>query len=184
VLLTSTPPDWLNILQELYPAISFQCNWSASCSDPFQDVDWVLFHGSSHWMQEHTPLWSHRPMLGSFTLSDASVGAPTDSNLFVSSIAVGSVVDGVWHFHVPDDCRALPAPSMYERHLSHMLDPATRFPSGCSRLLVSSLPSDNFLPVHLLHRPVKCRSIFSLGGWLIDPSLRLNWGGRSTFCLL
>jgi len=167
VLLTFTPPEWLNIIQELYPAISFQCNWPASCSDPFQDADWVLFHGSLHWMQEHTPLWPHRPMLGSFTRSDASVGAPTDSHLCVSSVTVGSVADGVWHFHVPNDCCALPVPSMYERRLSHILDPATRFPSGCSRPSVSSFPSDGFLSVHQLHHPVKCRSIFSLGRWVI-----------------
>jgi hypothetical protein len=170
VIITAAVVPLVPLLQDYCPGIRFLVSESALTPSSFWDVDQILLHGSAQWLAHHRTLWAGFPLV----LSGMPVPGmpPSHASTFYthhfSSVAAGSMVDGVWPFSIP--C-VVPAPVMYQWFLKHIMDPAT--PSSRSiRSPESGFSGQEHLSVHLPFQPVHCRSVFSSTGWLIRPLTR------------
>jgi hypothetical protein len=166
VMISTPEPPWLPLLCSAYPRVQFQVNL---CQSTFQaDIDpeaWLLLHGSASWAHQLPPsVWLTRRAL----LSYSPGGSDTAADCYISSRTAGSVVDGIWSFRFPPNAPVVPSPTMYLRNPRHIIDPTTWL-AGWSKITKVPLLCTAALPLLCLHQPVRCRSVFRPGGWLVRP---------------
>jgi hypothetical protein len=173
VHITVPSPSWLSVLRQCFPDISFFIGCTPLDIPLPSDDTWLFLHGSPAWVDQLLPCILQSRCIISYSYTPS---VPSSSLLVaIDSAAAGSVVKGQWFFQVPSQF-AVPPPDMYARHLSHILDPTSKYASSRSQVTRPSLSVDDAVEIARLHDPVQCCSVFRPGQWVHRPLSAVELG--------